>query len=153
VTQQEKMQAAENEVIAARASSEAKSEFLSRMSHDIRTPLNAIIGFESLALGEDDMPPAVREYLEKIDVSGRYLLGLVNDVLDMEKIESGKLEIHEESTDRLKMLNSIADVFGHQAAEKGIKLTADFSSLARTVGHYGLFAYPSGLRESAFERC
>lgn len=129
VTQQEKMQAAENEVIAARASSEAKSEFLSRMSHDIRTPLNAIIGFESLALGEDDMPPAVREYLEKIDVSGRYLLGLVNDVLDMEKIESGKLEIHEESTDRLKMLNSIADVFGHQAAEKGIKLTADFSSL------------------------
>lgn len=129
VTQQEKMQLAENEAIAARASSEAKSEFLSRMSHDIRTPLNAILGFGSLALGEHDVAPAVRDYLEKIDVSGRYLLGLVNDVLDMEKIESGKLEIHEESTDRMKMLKRIADVFESQASAKGIKFTTDFSSL------------------------
>lgn len=129
VTQQEKAQTAEQEALEARASNEAKSEFLSRMSHDIRTPLNAVIGFASLALDEPDIPPKVADYLKKIDNSGNYLVGLVNDVLDMAKIESGKLELHEEDTNLLDFLEMIAEVFSAQAAERGIKLTTDFSQV------------------------
>ena len=87
-TMQEAMKAAESANIA-------KSEFLSRMSHDIRTPLNGIIGMTYLA-AEEDNPPATEDYLVKIDTSSKFLLGLVNDVLDMSKAESGKIELHPE---------------------------------------------------------
>lgn len=96
-TEQEKAQTAERGAIEATAANEAKSEFLSRMSHDIRTPLNAVLGFAALARGEAGIPESIAGYLEQIDLSGKYLLGLVNDVLDLSKIESGKLELHEES--------------------------------------------------------
>ena len=117
------------EVIRADESNAAKSEFLSRMSHDIRTPLNAILGFASLAREEPDVPPQSADYLEKIDTSGRYLLGLINDVLDMSKIESGKVELHEESVNCQKFLNQIADVNRAEAADKGIRLITDFSGI------------------------
>lgn len=77
------------------AANSAKTDFLSRMSHDIRTPLNGIIGMTYLA-GEEDNPPATRDYLSKIDTSSRFLLGLVNDILDMSKAESGRMELHPE---------------------------------------------------------
>lgn len=80
----------------AKKANEAKSSFLSRMSHDIRTPLNAILGMSSLALDEADNVSAVRDYLEKISSSGQYLLGLINDILDMSRIESNRLELHPE---------------------------------------------------------
>ncbi|WP_303858167.1 ATP-binding protein [Aminicella lysinilytica] len=97
------------------------------MSHDIRTPLNAVLGFTSLALNEPDIPPNVAEYLNKIDSSGNYLIELINDVLDMAKIESGKMQINEENTDALALLNTLADTFTIQAAEKGVTLKTDFS--------------------------
>jgi signal transduction histidine kinase/ActR/RegA family two-component response regulator len=75
--------------------SAAKSEFLSTMSHDLRTPLNGIMGMTYLAEQEDN-PPATKDYLEKIDTSSAFLLGLINDVLDMSKAESGKIELHPE---------------------------------------------------------
>lgn len=77
----------------ALAASEAKTDFLSRMSHDIRTPINVITGMTELAMQEDN-PAETMEYLDGIRSSGRFLLGLVNDILDMNKVESGKMELH-----------------------------------------------------------
>ena len=86
----------ELEVVAkkAEAAAEAKSEFLSRMSHDIRTPMNAIIGLTHLAKSEDDMQK-IKEYLYKIDSSSKFLLGLINDILDLSKIENGEMTLNE----------------------------------------------------------
>jgi signal transduction histidine kinase/ActR/RegA family two-component response regulator len=85
----------QREIDNARAASDAKSEFMSRMSHDIRTPLNGIIGMTYLAKKLDNSPE-MDSYLNKIDTSSRFLLGLVNDVLDMSKAESGMIELHPE---------------------------------------------------------
>ncbi len=79
---------------AARSANEAKSHFLSNMSHDIRTPMNAIIGFSNLLERDADNVEKVREYTKKISSSGRHLLSLINDVLDMSKIESGKTSLN-----------------------------------------------------------
>lgn len=75
---------------AAKAANEAKTTFLSNMSHDMRTPMNAIIGFSTLLEREAAQPDKVREYGWKIAASGQHLLSLINDVLDISKIESGK---------------------------------------------------------------
>jgi len=107
--------------------SEAKSRFLSRMSHDIRTPMNAIIGFTGLAREVPGIPDEVDDYLGKVQNSGTYMLSLINDILDMSKIESGKLFLKEEVVDGKRFLSAIAEVHEEQAAEKGIKLQSDFS--------------------------
>jgi signal transduction histidine kinase len=86
-----------------------KDDFLSRMSHDIRTPLNGVIGMTQLAR-EANSSPVVGDYLRKIDISSHYLLGLVNDILDLSKINAGKMELHPEpykETDFLQYLDSI----------------------------------------------
>ncbi|NLA70622.1 MAG: response regulator [Clostridiales bacterium] len=114
---------------AANIANAAKSEFLSRISHDIRTPLNAVLGFSALARIEEDNPVNTMEYLREIDDSGRYLLDIINDVLDMSKIESGKLELHKESVNVIKLANSIADIFREEARVKGIKLITDFPDI------------------------
>ncbi len=125
-TIQEKANNAQREAFRAKAANEAKSEFLSRMSHDIRTPLNAVLGFIALAREEKDIPANVTGYLNQIDDAGKYLLGLVNDVLDLSKIESGKLQLHEESVNLAKSVKGAAQFFGTQADKKGIRLTTDF---------------------------
>ncbi len=79
---------------AAKSANAAKSHFLSNMSHDIRTPMNAIIGFSVLLAKDADYPDKVREYTRKISASSQHLLSLINDVLDMSKIESGKTSLH-----------------------------------------------------------
>ncbi len=117
-----------NDLKRAQFATKAKSDFLSRMSHDIRTPLNAIIGFNEIAREENDNPQ-VEANLEKISTSSKYLLGLINDILDMSKIESGKLELNAVSTNSLDFLNDIASVFYELARMKGIRLTTDFSDL------------------------
>lgn len=116
--------ALEEALETARAASEAKSAFLSNMSHDIRTPMNAIIGFTGLAKNEED-PVAVRSYLDKIEHSGRHLLDLINDVLEMSRIESGKMELHETPGDLLMILNEVHELFELQMEEKGIKYTVE----------------------------
>ena len=73
----------------------AKTAFLNNMSHDIRTPINAIIGFTALAAAHVNQPDQVQEYLNKISTSGQHLLSLLNDVLDMSRIESGRVKIEE----------------------------------------------------------
>lgn len=98
----------------------AKGEFLSRMSHDIRTPLNAVLGFAELAQDEPDISPQVSEYLEGIDESGKYLLGLINDVLDMSKIEASKLKLSPEPYSFEDFENSIFAIVASRAKEKGV---------------------------------
>lgn len=103
---------------AAQAASNSKTTFLSNMSHDIRTPMNAILGFTTLLLKDADSPEKVREYTGKIAASGRHLLNLINDVLDVSKIESGKmiLTIGEFTLDDL--VSSVDTIIRPMAAAK-----------------------------------
>jgi signal transduction histidine kinase/ActR/RegA family two-component response regulator len=97
----------------------AKDDFLSRMSHDIRTPLNGILGMTMLAQ-EENTSWHVGRYLEKIDISGHFLLGLVNDILDMSKISAGKLELHPEPYSEFEFVQYIDSVIRPLCEAKGI---------------------------------
>jgi signal transduction histidine kinase len=86
-----KNQALSDALKTAEEASRAKTVFLSSMSHEIRTPMNAIIGLDSLALNEPDISDTTKDYLEKIGSSAQHLLSLINDILDMSRIESGRM--------------------------------------------------------------
>ncbi len=104
---------------AAEKANKAKSEFLSNMSHDIRTPMNGIVGMTAIAaanLGNDEQ---VANCLKKIDLSSRHLLNLINDILDMSKIESGKLELHADKMSLQEVMQSISNIAQPQANAKG----------------------------------
>jgi len=94
----------------AQAASKAKTSFLSNMSHDIRTPMNAIIGFTGLAISHIDDQERVRDYLTTISRSSEHLLSLINDVLDMSRIESGKMDLHEKTESLADILHSLRDI-------------------------------------------
>ena len=96
----------------------AKSDFLARMSHDLRTPLGGVIGLSYLAMG-DTLPPAdIKRYLAEIHRSGEYLLGIINDILDMSKIENKKLELHPEPVPFSDFSGTLRDVIDVQCGEK-----------------------------------
>ena len=105
---------------AAEQANAAKTSFLSSMSHEIRTPMNAIIGMDNLALQAPDLAPQTREYLEKIDGSARHLLGLINDILDMSRIESGRLTLRKEEFSFSAMLEQINTMVTAQCSDKGL---------------------------------
>ncbi|WP_051197963.1 amino acid permease [Butyrivibrio sp. MB2005] len=113
------------EVQKARAeeNSKAKTTFLSNMSHDIRTPMNAIIGYTEIARDVENMPSEGIEYLDKIEASSKHLLALVNDILDMSRIESGKMELDIVETDLQKSMDDIRDLFSNQMKLKDIDYT------------------------------
>ncbi len=98
----------------------AKTSFLSGMSHEIRTPMNAIIGLNSIALKDPDLPDSTRDYLEKIGGSARHLLGLINDILDMSRIESGRMVIKHEEFSFREMLEQINTMIHGQCEDKGL---------------------------------
>ena len=104
----------------ARTANSAKSSFLSHMSHEIRTPMNAIIGMTTIALSHMDNPARVEDCLGKIALSSRHLLGLINDVLDMAKIEEGKLSINREPFDLKESLQSLATLVMPQVEARGL---------------------------------
>ena len=106
---------------AAEQANMAKTAFLSNMSHEIRTPMNAIIGLNSLALRNESLPDDTREYLEKIGASARHLLGLINDILDMSRIESGRIVLRKEEFSFRSMLEQINTIVMSQCSEKGLK--------------------------------
>ena len=119
---------AELEIVAEKAESaaQAKSEFLSRMSHDIRTPMNAIIGLTHLAKSEDDIQ-VVREYLHKIDSSSKFLLGLINDILDLSKIENGEMTLNEGPFTKEEFMDSIQTVIKPLIDDKKIQFVFELN--------------------------
>lgn len=108
---------------SATMANEAKSNFLARMSHDIRTPMNAIIGMTALAASHVDQPERVKDCLEKISVSSSHLLALINEILDMSRIEKGKLELLEEPFHLETMLDNIYSIIKPTAMEKNHEVT------------------------------
>ena len=117
----ERKQELSEALAAAEQASRAKTVFLSNMSHEIRTPMNAIIGLDNIALNEPDVPEKVRGYLEKIGASANHLLGIINDILDMSRIESGRMIIRNEEFSFSGMLEQVNTIISGQCREKGLK--------------------------------
>ncbi len=107
-------------LFAARAANRAKSDFLSRMSHDIRTPMNAIIGMSTIGQMRIESKERVQDCFQKIDTSSRYLLSLINDILDMSRIESGKMALSHSQFDFMELIAQIDTIMYPQACERGI---------------------------------
>ncbi|MDO5787033.1 MAG: response regulator [Phascolarctobacterium sp.] len=117
--------AAEDALHMAESASKAKSTFLSNMSHDIRTPMNAIIGFTTLALSNFADGDKVKDYLGKILSSSNHLLGLINDILDMSRIESGKVTLEEQEVNLGVLVQELQQLIEGQAKECGLALEVD----------------------------
>ncbi len=115
-----KNQALGEALAGAEEASRAKTAFLSSMSHEIRTPMNAIIGLDNLALKDDSLSDETRGYMEKIGESARHLLGLINDILDMSRIESGRLVLKKEEFSFSGMLEQLNTMVMSQCGEKGL---------------------------------
>ena len=122
---------------AIEASNKAKTTFLFNMSHDIRTPMNAILGFNEIARRNIDDKEKVIEALDKAKVSGEHMLGIINDILEMSRIESGKLELNEEVINVKEHIVSFMDMFEISMKEKGIKFQViDETKEAYVYGDY-----------------
>lgn len=109
----------------AQHANRAKTVFLSNMSHDIRTPMNAVLGYTDLIAKNLDNKDKVKEYLAKMKTSGDFLLSLINNVLEMSEIESGKVALDEGANDARFLMKEIMTIFDHAAKEKNIELTLD----------------------------
>ena len=130
IQQNSRLKAALNE---AKQANVAKTAFLSRMSHEIRTPMNAIIGLDNIALHDSDLTPTLKGYLEKIGSSARYLLSIINDILDMSRIESGRMSFRNEEFSFTSFVYQINSLIDGQCKDKG--LTYD-CQLKGEIGKY-----------------
>ncbi len=117
----------------ANRANEAKSLFLSNMSHDIRTPMNAIIGFTTLATNHIDNVERVEDYLGKIQASSTHLLDLINDILDMSRIESGKASVEEKPCDLVEAAEHLGSIVQSEVGEKGLRYEVDLSGLHHPI--------------------
>ena len=113
-------------LLETQEASRMKGQFLANMSHEIRTPLNAIIGITHLSLRDANMPPKQREYLDKIQMAAKTLLGLINDVLDLSKVEAGMLELEEASFNLRETVENILTIHQEHAAAKRIFLHMEY---------------------------
>lgn len=113
----------------ARNANNAKTTFLFNMSHDIRTPMNAVTGFTAMAKKHIDKPEMVKKYLDKIDIAGRQLLSLVNQVLEMSRIESGKIILSEHKCDLEKLIMALSTTYGSHAESKGLTFLATIANV------------------------
>ncbi|TLX74888.1 response regulator [Labilibacter sediminis] len=114
----------------AEAATHAKSDFLARMSHEIRTPMNAILGWSHLSLQKDFDAITLKEYIKKIEASSKSLLGIINDILDVSKIEAGKLSIENITFDLEKVFSELSAMVMHKAHEKKLEIVF---AIGRTV--------------------
>ncbi len=119
----------------AEKASKSKGEFLSNMSHDIRTPMNAIVGMTAIATAHMDDPQQVSNCLKKITMSSRHLLGLINDVLDMSKIESGKMTLNEEFVSLREIMESIVSIVQPQMKAKHQKFNISIFNITSENVH------------------
>ncbi len=118
---------------AANQASHAKSQFLSRMSHELRTPMNAIIGLSALAANDVHDPVAMEDAIGKIGMSARYLLSLINDILEMSRIESGRMTLTEEPFDFEQFITGVNTILFGQASAKGVDYDAVVNSFMEPV--------------------
>ena len=128
----ESRRALQDAVEEANRANSAKSDFLARMSHDIRTPINGIMGMLAIADRSMEDPEKVKECLEKIGISSRHLLALVNDVLDMSNLESGEMSFEKEPFDLSALLENCISVTRGNAAEQRITVETDLDGLRHT---------------------
>ena len=130
----EQRQALQEALEAAEHASKAKTAFLSNMSHEIRTPMNAIIGLDNIALNDPDISSRTRGYLEKIGGSANHLLGIINDILDMSRIESGRMTVKHDEFSFSGMLEQVNSIISEQCRDKG--LTYDCRTVGRIDDYY-----------------
>ena len=116
----EAAQALSDALAVAEQASQAKTAFLSNMSHEIRTPMNAIIGLDNIALSDPDISPKSKEALEKIGASAHHLLNIINDILDMSRIESGRMIIRKEEFSFPRMMEQVNTIISGQCRDKGL---------------------------------
>lgn len=123
----QRQEALQKAMYEAEKANRAKSAFLFNMSHDLRTPMNAIIGFTTLAQRHLTVPDVVQGYLEKIQNSSQILLGIINDVLDLARIESGKTTLHPKPGDLRDTMEALQEMFAESMEEGGIHFQMEFS--------------------------
>ena len=116
----ESREALKDALAVAENANKAKTSFLSNMSHEIRTPMNAIIGLNNIAMNDPTASDQVKEYLSKIGTSAQHLLGIINDILDMSRIESGRMTIKKEEFSFAKALEQVNTIISDQCHDKGI---------------------------------
>ena len=133
---QKRARQTEIEKALAENASKAKTSFLSNMSHEIRTPMNAIIGLDSVALRNPNLQPQTREQLEKIGASAKHLLGLINDILDMSRIESGRMVLKDEEFSMRELLDQVNIIINGQCQDKGLHYECDIVGRVRDY-YYG----------------
>ena len=129
--EEQKRQALQSALEGARAASMAKSRFLSNMSHDIRTPMNAIMGMAAIASTRLDDRVRVAECLKKISLSSQHLLSLINDILDMSKIESGKLSLREEPFNFAELVANVTELMAPQAIAAQLEMNVSLPVLSQ----------------------
>ncbi len=110
----------EAQLMAEKQSNVSKTRFLASVSHEMRTPMNAIIGLDNIALRDPDLSPKTREHLEKIGASAKHLLGLINDILDMSRIESGRMVLKDEEFSFRELVDQVNIIINGQCVEKGL---------------------------------
>ena len=123
--QREQTQALQDALMQAQRANQAKTTFLSNMSHDIRTPMNAIIGFATIAASHIDNKDQVKDCLQKVLASSNHLLSLINDILDMSRIESGKVQIKEQECNISELTHNLVNIIQPQVKAKQLELFID----------------------------
>ncbi len=131
--QEEQKKKLQEALAAAEKASKAKTSFLFNMSHDIRTPMNAILGFTDLAKKHPNDPDRLRDYLQKIRSSGNVLMSILNNILEMARIESGSIDLNEQAVDLEEIGEDLYSIFQTQMEQKGIKFTKEINAQHRYV--------------------
>jgi len=122
---------------AAESANRAKSEFLANMSHEIRTPMNAILGYSQILARDAALPPFHRDAVATILHSGDHLLHLINEILDLSKIDAGRMEVSNTDFDLAGLLHELTAMFQHRCEEKGLGLRLEMEDMAKTVLVHG----------------